>query len=86
MALCKLDQHVSSMVPFSQAILASALLHTLSGSNFGIEVSHDYIVMSSAVGGNAVNVFIYLLYLLNMVVTGRHVDLDALLAGTVGLI
>ena len=78
MALCKLDEQVSSLVPFSQAILASALFHALSGSNFGIEVSQDYIIMSSAVGENVVNVFIYLIYLLIGVATGGHADLDAL--------
>ena len=78
MALCQLNQHVSSLVPFSQAILASALFHALSGSNFGIELSHDYIVMSFAVGENVVNVFIYLLYLLIGVASGGHVDLDTL--------
>ena len=78
MALCKLDQHVSSLVPFSQAILVSAHSHALSGSNFDIEVPLDYIVMSSAVGENVVNVFISLLYLLIRVATGGHVDLDAL--------
>ena len=86
MALCKLNQHVSSLVPFSQAISASALFHALSGSNFGIEVSHDYIVMSSSVGENVVNVFICLLYLLIRVATDGHVDLGCTLAGTIGLI
>ena len=57
--------------------MASALFHALSGSNFGIEVSHDYVVVSSAVGENVVNVFIYLLYLLTGVATGGHVDMDA---------
>ena len=52
--------------------------HALSGSDFDIEVSHDYFVVSSSVGENVVNVFIYLLFPLIGVVTGRHVDLDAL--------
>ena len=62
--LCKLDQHVASLVPFSQAILSSALFHALSQSDFGIDISHDYVVVSSAVGENVVNVFIYLWFLL----------------------
>ena len=74
MALCKLNQHVSSLVSFSQAILASALFHALSGSNFGIDVSHDYVVVSSAVGENVVNVFMYLFYLLFGVAAGGHVE------------
>ena len=78
MVHCELSQHVASLVPFSQAILASALFHVLSRSNFGIEVSHDYVVVSSAIGENVVNVFIYLLCLLVWVATGWHVDLDAL--------
>ena len=78
MALYKLNQHVSSLVPFSQAILASALFHALSGSSFGIKVSHDYVVVTSAVGEKVVSVFIYLLYLLIGVAIGGHVDLDAL--------
>ena len=78
MALCKLNQHVASLVPLSQAILASAIFHALSGSDFGIEVSHDYVVVRSAVGENAVNDFIYLLFLLIWAATSGHVDLDAL--------
>ena len=78
MVLCELNQYVSSLVPLTQAILASALFHVMSGSNIGIEVYHDYIVVSSAVGENIVNVFIYVLCLLIRVATGGHVDLDAL--------
>ena len=77
MSLCKLNQNVCSLVSFSQVVLASALFHVLSGSDFGIEVSHDHVVVSSAIGENLVNVFIYLLCLLVRVATSGHVDLDA---------
>ena len=52
-----------------QAILASALFHALSGSDFGVEVSHDNVVVSLAIGENVGNVFMYLLCLLIRVAT-----------------
>ena len=78
MVVCKLNQPVTLLVPFFQVILSCALFHGLSQSGWCIEVSHDYVVVSSAVGENLGNVFVYLLCLLIRVTTSGYVDLDAL--------
>ena len=58
--------------------MPSALFHALPGYDFGIEVSHDYVVVNSAVWENVVNVFIYLFCLHIGVATSGYVDLVAL--------